>query len=126
GPVAGARPPALQSPRRLYCTWQDWLSLAHDPGVREDVEGVAARRRKLGDDRAIVARFERVQRVRRDRVLLARAELDVASAVDVQVDGTAADPEGLLLTRLAFHRRVPVLGAALVREQDELLCAHAI
>jgi hypothetical protein len=46
--------------------------LTHDSGVREDVEGVAARRRELGDDRALVARLERVQRVRRDRVLLAR------------------------------------------------------
>src|SRR6266852_351814 len=46
--------------------------LTHDPRVREDVEGVAARRRELGDDRALIAGLEPVQRVRRDRVLLAR------------------------------------------------------
>src|SRR5512133_470445 len=59
--------------------------LTHDPRVREDVEGVATRRRELGDDRALVASLERVQRVRRDRVLIARPERDVACTLDVQM-----------------------------------------
>src|SRR3989454_4677083 len=48
--------------RRVAPCWGCRLSLTHDPGVREDVEGVAARRRGLGDDRALVARLERVPR----------------------------------------------------------------
>src|SRR5207245_3516234 len=102
------------------------LGLAHDPGVGEDVEGVAARRRELGDDRALSARLERVQRVRRDRVLVARSQHDLARTLDVQVYGTAADAERLLLARPTLDWRVPMLGATLVREQDELLRAHAI
>jgi hypothetical protein len=42
------------------------------------------------------------------------------------VHGTAADAERLLLARLALDRWVSVLRATLVREQDELLCAHAV
>src|SRR5436189_1258208 len=41
-------------------------SLADDLRIREDVERVAARRRELGDDRALATCLERVQRVRRD------------------------------------------------------------
>ena len=44
----------------------------------------------------------------------------------MQAHGTAADAERLLLARLALDRRVPVLGAPLVREQDEFLRAHSI
>ena len=67
-----------------------------------------------------------MERVRRDRVLLARPQQNVACAVDVKAHGTAADAERLLLARLALDRWVSMLGAPLVREQDELLCTHAI
>jgi xylose isomerase len=58
--------------------------------------------------------------------LLAGREHDVAGAVDVQVHDAAADPERLLLAGLAVDRGMPVLGTTLVREEDELLRAHAI
>jgi xylose isomerase len=44
----------------------------------------------------------------------------------VQLHCAAPDAEGLLLPVVAVDRRVPVLGATLVGEQDELLRAHAI
>jgi hypothetical protein len=44
----------------------------------------------------------------------------------VQVHDTAADSERLLLARPSVDRRVSVLGATLVGEQDELLRAHPI
>ena len=53
-------------------------------------------------------------------------ENDVACTLDVQMDDTAPDAERLLLSRLALERRVPVLGATLVREQHELFRAHAV
>src|SRR5207249_8820959 len=49
-----------------------------------------------------------------------------ARALDVKVDGTAADAERLLLARPALDRRVPMVGATLVREQHELFRANAI
>src|SRR6185295_7344544 len=123
GPVGGGRRQARQSP--ADCTSPSG-SLTHDPGVGEDVEGVAARRRELRDDRAFVAGLEGVERVRRDRVLLARPQQNVACAVNLQVHGTAADTERLLLARLALDRWVSMLRALLAREHDELFCAHAV
>ena len=50
---------------------------APDLGVGEDVELVAALRRELGDDRALGPGLEPVQRVGRDRVLVAGLEDDL-------------------------------------------------
>src|SRR3712207_3964102 len=47
---------------------------ALDAWVGEDIELVAAGAGELRDDRALVARLEPVQRVRRDSVLLARID----------------------------------------------------
>src|SRR3954471_14002988 len=44
----------------------------------------------------------------------------------MQVYGTVADAERLLLARLALDRWMSMLRAALVRKQDELFCAHAV
>src|SRR6476469_9989727 len=118
---AGARSALLRSPvrarrrrastgasvtGRLYSTGRSG-SLTDDLRIREHVELVAAPRPELGDDCALVAGPERVQRVRRDRVLLARRERDVASALDLQVNRAAANAERLFLARLAADRRVP-------------------
>jgi hypothetical protein len=66
-----------------------------------------------------------VQRVGRDRELLARPEHDL-SPVDVEPDEPAAAAERLLLARAAVEGWVPVLGAALLRVEDELLRAIAV
>ena len=46
--------------------------------------------------------------------------------LDVQVDDARAAAERLLLARVVADGRMPVLGADLAREQDELLRAHAV
>jgi hypothetical protein len=67
-----------------------------------------------------------VQGVRRNRELVARAQLDLTVAVDPEHDTAAAAAERLLLARVVAHRRMAVLGAHLSREEDELLRAHAL
>src|SRR6266516_629043 len=101
-------------------------ALSNDPRVRKDVRLIAAPGRELRDDGALVAGLKPVQRVRRDRVLIAGPQHELFAAFDVQVNGAATAPERLLLARRAADRRVAVLGACLPCKEHELLRAHAL
>ena len=88
-----------------------------DPRVGEHVQLVGAHGRELRDDGSLVSRLEPVERVRQDRVLLARAKLDLVPdgeratagrgrstrgarrgrALDVEVDDAATAAKGLFL-----------------------------
>src|SRR5436853_177015 len=94
--------------------------------IVEDVDLVAALRRELGHDRALLARLEPVEGVREDRELLARPEDDLALALDVEVDDAGPAAESLLLAGRALERRVAVLGADLAGKEHELLRADAL
>src|SRR5439155_2534763 len=100
--------------------------LSNDLWIGEDVELVAAARRELRHDRALGSRAEPVQRVGRDRELVAGTELDLALAVHPEEDGAGAAAERLLLAGVVADRRVAVLGAQLVREEHELLPADPL
>ena len=63
--------------------------VALDPRIGEDVELVTALGRELRDDRALVAGLEPVQRVGRDRVLLAGLEHDLVPDGEDAVGGDA-------------------------------------
>src|SRR6476661_5260892 len=122
--------PGSSRRRRRYCRFRTRSSVQElgsppDRRIREDVEVVAAGRGELRDDGALRAGPEPVPRVRRDRVLVARAEHDCL-ALDVQFHRAATAAERLLLTGRAVERRVPVLRARLARVEDELLGAIAI
>src|SRR6478752_1958882 len=116
--------PGSSRRRRRYCRFRTRSSVQElgsppDRRIREDVEVVAAGRGELR------AGPEPVPRVRRDCVLVARAEHD-RLALDVQFHRAATAAERLLLAGRAVERRVPVLRARLARVEDELLGAIAI
>src|SRR5690348_7633648 len=98
---------------------------ADDPRIGEHVGLVAAPRRELRHDRALVACTEPVQRVRRDRELIAGMELDLAVPVDPQHNAAGAAAERLFLARVVADRRMAVLRTKLAGEEDELLRADA-
>src|SRR5579862_2125694 len=81
---------------------------ASDPRVREDVVLIGALRRELRDDRAVVARLEPMQRVRRNRELVSGLEHDLVVPFDVQVHDAGPAAERLLLARTVADGRVTV------------------
>src|SRR6478736_2546110 len=101
------------------------LGRALDRRIRENVEVVAARRGELRDNRSLRTGLEPVPGVRRDRVLVARAEHD-RLALDVQLDGAATAAERLLLAGGTVERRVPVLRAGLPGVKQKLFGAVAL
>src|SRR4051812_34157317 len=121
----GASAPSASAafPARSTSSWRSRLS--NDLRVGEDVGLVAASRRELRDDRALVAGAEGVQRVGRDRELVAGAKSDLAVPFDPEEDTAGAAAERLLLSGLAGDRRMAVLRAQLAGEEHELLRADA-
>ena len=117
-----------------------------DSHVGEDIEVVGAHCRELRDDGAVVSRLEPVEHVGRDRVLFARAKLDLVPdgervfagtrrstrgvrsrrPLDIEIDDTAAASKGLFLARKPVVRRMPVLRARLTRKEHELLGTHPL
>src|ERR1051326_5034862 len=115
-------------------------------GIGENVELVAAARGELGDNRAIVASLETVQRVWRDRGLLAGMQRDFVPdgvgmlaprrrlrgwiigryTLDVQGDEALAGTEGFLFTRRIFDGGGTMFGAGLAGEQYQLLRTNTL
>src|SRR6478752_7039959 len=123
GEVKAEAPRLLDRPASV--TNRRHLGRALDRRIRENVEVVAARRGELRDDRSFLTGLEPVPGVRRDRVLVTRAEHD-RLALDVQLDGAATTAERLFLAGGTVERWVPVLRAGLARVEHELLGAVAV